>query len=262
MGSRGHLRGGGTPWPRTFTRPVTHGRWHDRGHNGGRTLHQPLRPLRRTVARHFFTHAHNFGVSGGTFQSIKNMHIHHAPPAEPPDFPTIPMGYLNLLRELRLNADTGVVDHHQSPVRRAHSARIHGSESTMTVAIYQGHKAEENWREAISKHSNLRHPNIIQLFGTARTSKIHAAIFHDELIPARQMAEKYDITPIGTVYLRYFLGSRSSVARNYVESVSGDYPVKQLSWCFLSILFFLSYFSFRGRENAHCGYASQRGLSS
>ncbi|KAJ7627499.1 hypothetical protein B0H17DRAFT_556838 [Mycena rosella] len=87
------------------------------------------------------------------------------------------MGYLNLLRELRLNADTGAIDRHQIPVRRAHSARIHGFESTMTVAVYEGDRAEENWREAIYKHSNLRHPNIIQLFGTSRTSTIHAAIF-------------------------------------------------------------------------------------
>ncbi|KAJ7623827.1 hypothetical protein B0H17DRAFT_1289410 [Mycena rosella] len=49
----------------------------------------------------------------------------------------------------------------------------------MTVAIYEGDNAEENWREAISRHSNFRHPNIIQLFGTARSSKIHAAIFYD-----------------------------------------------------------------------------------
>ncbi|KAJ7624157.1 hypothetical protein B0H17DRAFT_1111742 [Mycena rosella] len=49
----------------------------------------------------------------------------------------------------------------------------------MTVAIYEGDNGEENWREAISKHSNLRHPNIIQLFGTSRTPTIHAAIFHD-----------------------------------------------------------------------------------
>ncbi|KAJ7627505.1 hypothetical protein B0H17DRAFT_1110446, partial [Mycena rosella] len=92
------------------------------------------------------------------------------------------------------------------------SARIHGSESTMTVAIYEGNKAEENWREAISQHSNLRHPNIIQLFGIARTSKIHAAIFHDELIPAQQMAEKYDVSPICTVYFRHFL----EALRHYV----------------------------------------------
>ncbi|KAJ7632013.1 hypothetical protein B0H17DRAFT_1339772, partial [Mycena rosella] len=174
----------------------------------------------------FFTHAHDFGVSGGTFQSIKNMHIHHAVRAEPPDFRVIPLGDLDLRHEIGLNYDTGIVDRRQirGPMRRMHCARIHGSESTMTVAIYEGNKAEENWREAISKHSNLRHPNIIQLFGISRTSKIHAAIFHDELIPARQMAEKYDVSPIYTVYFRYFLGSRSEAVRNYVKSVSGDYP--------------------------------------
>ncbi|KAJ7614756.1 hypothetical protein B0H17DRAFT_681910 [Mycena rosella] len=123
------------------------------------------------------------------------------------DFRVIPLGDLDLRHEIRLNYDTGIIDRRQirGPVRRMHSARIHGSESTMTVAIYEGDKAEENWREAISKYSNLRHPNIIQLFGTARAPRLHAAIFHDELIPARQMAEKYNIAPICTVYFRYFL---------------------------------------------------------
>ncbi|KAJ7687120.1 hypothetical protein B0H17DRAFT_699538 [Mycena rosella] len=166
------------------------------------TLHD-LNPPQDQVTGAFFPNAQNFVVTGGRFKSITN--IHHAAPAEPPAFPTIPMGYLNLLRELRLNTDTREVDRHQIPVRRAHSARIHGSESTMTVAIYEGDKREENWQNAISQHSNLRHPNIIQLFGTSRTPKIHAAIFHDELIPAQQMAEKYDVSPIGTVYFRYFL---------------------------------------------------------
>ncbi|KAJ7687129.1 hypothetical protein B0H17DRAFT_699641 [Mycena rosella] len=159
------------------------------------TLHDP-NPPQDQVTSAFFPNAQKFVVTGGRFKSITN--IHRAIPAEPPDFRVIPLGDLDLRHEIRLNYDTGIVNHHQrrGPVRRMHSARIHGSESTMTVAIYEGDKTEgvrfsvsfpqilldiylQDWREAISKHSNLRHPNIIQLFGTARTSKIHAAIFHD-----------------------------------------------------------------------------------
>ncbi|KAJ7614760.1 hypothetical protein B0H17DRAFT_1341204 [Mycena rosella] len=80
-----------------------------RSHNGGAPSISLSDLSDEQLRGTFFTHAHNFGVSGGTFQSIKNMHIHHASPAEPSAFPTIPMGYLNLLHELLLNADTGVV---------------------------------------------------------------------------------------------------------------------------------------------------------
>ncbi|KAJ6595234.1 hypothetical protein DFH09DRAFT_1073050 [Mycena vulgaris] len=34
------------------------------------------------------------------------------------------------------------------------------------VAIYQGRNAEEAWRRDISRHLRLRHPSVIQLFGT------------------------------------------------------------------------------------------------
>ncbi|KAJ7604561.1 hypothetical protein B0H17DRAFT_1231945, partial [Mycena rosella] len=61
---------------------------------------------------------------------------------------------------LLLNSATGVVDRRQG--RRMHAARIYGSKSKMTVAIYEGDNAEENWREAVSQYSNFRHPNLVQ----------------------------------------------------------------------------------------------------
>ncbi|KAJ7687110.1 hypothetical protein B0H17DRAFT_1136438 [Mycena rosella] len=106
------------------------------------TLHD-LNPPQDRVTGAFFLNARNFVVTGGRFKSITN--IHHAVPAEPPDFRVIPLGDLDLRHEIRLNYDTGIVDRRQirGPVRQMHSARIHGSESTMTVAIYEGDNAEE-----------------------------------------------------------------------------------------------------------------------
>ncbi|KAJ7664132.1 hypothetical protein B0H17DRAFT_1143791 [Mycena rosella] len=148
----------------------------------------------------WFSNAHNLNISGGRF--VK--HIHHAVPAETPDFRVIPVGDLDLRREIRLNSATRVVDCRQG--RRMHAARIYGSKSKMTVAIYEGDNAEENWREAVSQYSNFRHPNLVQLFGTARSPKIHAAVFHDELTPARQLVEeKYCDSSVSTVYFHHFL---------------------------------------------------------
>ncbi|KAJ7676427.1 hypothetical protein B0H17DRAFT_124143 [Mycena rosella] len=54
------------------------------------------------------------------------------------------MGDLNLLHEIRLSSDSGVVDRdaERSPARRVYSARVHGSKSKMAVAVYEG-DAEE-----------------------------------------------------------------------------------------------------------------------
>ncbi|KAJ7664129.1 hypothetical protein B0H17DRAFT_1092222 [Mycena rosella] len=98
----------------------------------------------------WFSHAHNLNISGGRF--VK--HIHHTAvpagtPGKPPvcvsgpsshagtDFRVIPVGDLDLRREIRFNSATGVVD------RRMHAARIYGSKSKMNVAIYEGDNTEE-----------------------------------------------------------------------------------------------------------------------
>ncbi|KAJ7261432.1 hypothetical protein C8J57DRAFT_1513960 [Mycena rebaudengoi] len=54
-----------------------------------------------------------------------------------------------------------------------------GRQSDMTVAIYQGENAEENWRRELAKYSGIRHPNFIQLYGTVSSPGLHAIIFHD-----------------------------------------------------------------------------------
>ncbi|KAJ7443477.1 hypothetical protein FB451DRAFT_94546 [Mycena latifolia] len=126
----------------------------------------------------FFPQAHHLTVAGGQFKSITN--ITHADPTVPSDFRMIPLGDLDLLNEICL--DSGVVYRCWNPtrsVRRMYSARIHGSKSPMTVALYQGENAEEEWRQDLSQYSWLRHPNVVQLFGTASSSGIYAAIFHD-----------------------------------------------------------------------------------
>jgi hypothetical protein len=58
----------------------------------------------------------------------------------------IPMGDINLLEEIRLKNETGVVGcHHpeRTRVRRVYSAKIDGRKSGVTVTVYQGDGAEE-----------------------------------------------------------------------------------------------------------------------
>jgi hypothetical protein len=107
----------------------------------------------------FFPKAKHFVVAGGKFKSVT--HVHQAAPNAPPgnleyilsteiltlvtDFPVIPPGHINLLEEIGYHRRAGVVhcEHDQNSVRRMYSARIHGSNSKMVGALYQGDGAEK-----------------------------------------------------------------------------------------------------------------------
>ncbi|KAJ7837819.1 hypothetical protein B0H14DRAFT_2790684 [Mycena olivaceomarginata] len=163
----------------------------------------------------FFPNAQHFVVAGGQFKSITN--IQHAHPHRPSRFRTIPLGDLDLCNEIQLDDESGVVQRctSQYSVRRMYSARIHNCNSTMTVALYQGYDAEEQWRQDIARYSWLRHPNFLQLFGATSSSGLHATIFHDELIPAKQMLTKFTHSSMSTVYFWKYLD-----ARQYIFSVA------------------------------------------
>ncbi|KAJ6449986.1 hypothetical protein C8R45DRAFT_1128491 [Mycena sanguinolenta] len=105
----------------------------------------------------------------------------------------IPIGDLNFLREIRHNGGSCVIDRRmrRAPMRPMYTARITGSQSIMTAVMFQGEGAEEQCRAAISQYINVRHPNILQLYGLAHTHGLHAALFHDDLIPHKEVREKY-----------------------------------------------------------------------
>jgi hypothetical protein len=57
----------------------------------------------------------------------------------------IPLGDIDLQQEIRLDDGFAVVDRHceTARIRRVYSARVHGGNSNVTVAMYQGDSAEE-----------------------------------------------------------------------------------------------------------------------
>jgi hypothetical protein len=57
----------------------------------------------------------------------------------------IPMGEIDLQHEIRVGNESGFVYHQRQSghVRRMYSAKVEGRESSRTVAIYQGDRAEE-----------------------------------------------------------------------------------------------------------------------
>ncbi|KAJ6474909.1 hypothetical protein C8R45DRAFT_383382 [Mycena sanguinolenta] len=142
----------------------------------------------------FFPNSRCFVVKGGTF--VNN----NTSEATPSDFLRLPLGSIDLRNEIRLDRLVGVVSDQRS-VRRTHAARIAGHHEPMTVALYQGDNAETEYRQDISRHSGLRHPHILQIYATANSFGIHAAIFHDDLIPYEQFLESFRHSAILKAYI-------------------------------------------------------------
>ncbi|KAF7374164.1 hypothetical protein MSAN_00298100 [Mycena sanguinolenta] len=135
-----------------------------------------------------FSGSQHFTVAGGTFTNItKN---YSTVLAVLRDFQTIPLGDIDLQREIRLKNDFGAIR-----LRKLHSAQIRREQSKMTAVIYQGDGAEQEWRPDVEKYMTyiFSHPNIVQLYGTAMCGTIHAAVFNDELIPLQQFIDLYHI---------------------------------------------------------------------
>ncbi|KAJ7739095.1 hypothetical protein B0H14DRAFT_3898195 [Mycena olivaceomarginata] len=165
----------------------------------------------------FFPHAAGFTIGGGVFTSNVTNHV-HSPPQELTAFRTILMGDIKLVKELRLNNESGVVgrQNRHACVRRMYSAKVMGGETgRMTVAMYQGARVEEEWRQHLTIYESLRHPNVMQLYGLANTSALRAMVFHDDLIPFDQFIGRFRHSPILTRYIYFYCE-----AAGYFVSVS------------------------------------------
>ncbi|KAJ7315800.1 hypothetical protein DFH08DRAFT_419937 [Mycena albidolilacea] len=160
-----------------------------------RTISQPVVPsrvLQRTT---------RFRLSRAA--SSLSRHFGSAEPVI--DIRTIPLGDIDLQREIHLNSDTGVVnrEHSRPRVRRIYSAKLESRvrKANVTVAIYQGEGAETEWRQDIARYLSVRHPNIIQVCETASSNHIHATVFYDDLIPFEGFLALYRHSALLTVYI-------------------------------------------------------------
>ncbi|KAJ7143691.1 hypothetical protein C8R44DRAFT_845892 [Mycena epipterygia] len=149
----------------------------------------------------FFPNSQHIVVNGGVFTSHVTNYTSNAD--LPDDFRRIPLGDIDLRREIRLSSPLGVVHHRpvRGSVRRIYSGRIDGRNSDMTVALYQGQKAEKEWRRDLSRYSGLRHPNFLQIFAIAVSATIRGIIAHDDLIPYYEFVEQYQHSRLLNIYI-------------------------------------------------------------
>ncbi|KAJ7027344.1 hypothetical protein C8F04DRAFT_1122663, partial [Mycena alexandri] len=106
-----------------------------------------------------FPGSHHFTVAGGIFKNITKNYV--SAPEVPPDFRMIPMGDIDLQRQIRMDElrveNSGVFFRRgRGCLRRVYSAKVEGRKSDMTVAIYEGEAADEEWRRDIAKYMMLR----------------------------------------------------------------------------------------------------------
>ncbi|KAF7374190.1 hypothetical protein MSAN_00300900 [Mycena sanguinolenta] len=131
-------------------------------------------------------------ISSATARTVTNFVTSKCAPTVRSDFRTIPLGEINLQQEIHSNRRSGVAS-----LRKLHSAKIlvDGERLDVTVALYQGEGAKEEWRQDIARYRAIRHTNIVQLYGTASC----------DLIPLQQMLDLYAHAPMSTVYIHVFI---------------------------------------------------------
>ncbi|KAF7340615.1 hypothetical protein MSAN_02133200 [Mycena sanguinolenta] len=168
-----------------------------------------------------FSHSQQFSVTGGTFTNVTNNN-YTTVPSLPSDFRMIPMGDIDLWHQIRVDECTGIAysQRQRACVRQVHSAkaRIDGRTKRVTVALYQGNDAQEEWRKDIDQYMSMRHPNIVQICGAASSNGLHAAIFNDDLIPLRHFLDHYRESHFSTVYIYACCNKDFSEVYNYLSS--------------------------------------------
>ncbi|KAJ7446347.1 hypothetical protein FB451DRAFT_1567882 [Mycena latifolia] len=168
----------------------------------------------------FFPNSQNLRIQGGVFTSYVT-NITQVPPSLPSgDFRMIPMGDIDLRQQIRLDGETRVVDFlgsRRGGVRRMYTAKIAGSKSNMTVALYEGGSAEEAWRRDFTAYSNIRHPNVFQIYGAARSNEIHATIIHGDLIPLEHVWKLYRHSHFAATYMLAYCSTEFQEAEKYCD---------------------------------------------
>ncbi|KAF7364426.1 hypothetical protein MSAN_01103600 [Mycena sanguinolenta] len=137
--------------------------------------------------------------------------------ATPPDFLRIPLGNINLQSEIRADTATGVVWQH------CHN-------EPMTVAMYQGDNAEEEWKRDISHHSGLRHPHVLQIYASASSSGINAVVFHDDLVLFSHFLDSFCYSVILRVYILAYTNADYRSAQRYSKDILSIEPLPCTLW--------------------------------
>ncbi|KAJ7714431.1 hypothetical protein B0H16DRAFT_1742624 [Mycena metata] len=182
----------------------------------------------------FFTGSQGFTIKNSIFNNV----THTAASTTPPDIHRITMGDIELRSQLRVDSewrideDTGIVrrERRGGCIRRVYSAKV--GHRKMTVVMFEGDSAEQEWQQNITTYLGLRHPNILQIYGVANSGSIHATLFHGDLMLLEEFLDLHEhYSPILQVYLTASAVEQSGRADDYFASqfgwrlIYGEYTV-------------------------------------
>ncbi|KAK7029952.1 hypothetical protein R3P38DRAFT_890283 [Favolaschia claudopus] len=108
---------------------------------------------------------------------------------------------INLQREVHLT-DSRVCFRRRKRdvVRRYHAAEVNDRKD-MTVVVYEGADAEEEFKKDVARSMKFRHPSFLQLYGTVHSGNNYASIFYDVLLPWRDIKSNYRQSPMVFCYM-------------------------------------------------------------
>ncbi|KAJ7177202.1 hypothetical protein C8R46DRAFT_49396 [Mycena filopes] len=150
----------------------------------------------------FFAGSQGFTINNGVFNNVTTLTV-------PSDVRKIPLGDIDLQRQLRadklyFDEESGLV-RRRSCSRRVYSAKVGRRGTNMTVVVYEGDAAEQGWHSDAAKYLNIRHPNVLQIYGVAASRGIHASLFHGDLIPFQEFLDRHQDSYIVTSYIVYYV---------------------------------------------------------
>ncbi|KAJ7050649.1 hypothetical protein C8F01DRAFT_1377415, partial [Mycena amicta] len=174
-------------------------------------------PSQRLPTMAMFNECSNMTINGGTFTMVQ-------PNEAQQDFRTIRMGDINLLSVVKEHdvIEEHVVVNRKRPgrvhrqtvhigTRKTYHAKIFGSQDIFTVMAYEGDLKEWKMKSA---GEAPRHPNYLQLFGITDSSRMHAVIYHDELVPASEAVWRCP-SRLSRKLLHYVLSIHLQSVRDY-----------------------------------------------
>ncbi|KAK7029958.1 hypothetical protein R3P38DRAFT_2523925, partial [Favolaschia claudopus] len=99
-------------------------------------------------------------------------------------------------------------------VRRYHTAKVK-DQKEMTVVVYEGQDAEEEFKKDVARFMNFRHPLFLQLYGIVHSANNYASIFYDVLIPWMDMKSIYRESPMVLCYMYAYVSQEFKAASHY-----------------------------------------------
>ncbi|KAK7029963.1 hypothetical protein R3P38DRAFT_2621983 [Favolaschia claudopus] len=105
-----------------------------------------------------------------------------------------------LQREVYLNNPQSPWRRRRKAVKKYYTAEVKDKKE-MTVVLYEGQDAEEEFKKDVAKYMKFRHPSFLQLYGIVHSGNNYASIFYDVLIPWRDIRRIYRHSPLVLCYI-------------------------------------------------------------